>query len=126
MILRRFLNFLALFGSAGTLVCCALPALFVSIGMGATVAGAVSAVPELIWLSERKGFLFAFCAAMLALAGWMQWRARFEPCPLDPDLARACTGARRWSLGVYLASLLLFVVGAGFAYVLPAVMLLLG
>ena len=38
----------ALFTSFGTLICFALPALFVALGMGAAVAGIVSAVPQLI------------------------------------------------------------------------------
>jgi hypothetical protein len=116
---RKALNTMSLFGSAGTLLCCALPALFVTLGMGATVAGVASAMPQLVWLSERKGFLFAACAVMLILSGWLQWRARFEPCPLDARKAAACRSARRWSLSVYALSLLLFLVGFFFAYLAP-------
>jgi hypothetical protein len=116
---RPFLSALSLFGSVGTLLCCALPTLFVALGMGATVAGAVSAFPQLVWLSEKKAYLFVGCALLLAFAGWLQWRARREPCPLDPKLAAACGSARRWSLGVYLGSLALFTIGVFFAYLGP-------
>lgn len=34
--------------SSSTLICCALPALLVAIGAGATLAGLVTAVPQLI------------------------------------------------------------------------------
>jgi hypothetical protein len=115
-------NFLTLFTSFGTLICCALPALLVALGMGAVVAGAVSTLPQLVWLSERKGAVFLFAAAMLSFGGWMQWRARFEPCPLDPDLAASCTQARRISLFVYLFSLAVFLVGAFVAFVLPRIL----
>jgi hypothetical protein len=116
---RKALNTLALFGSAGTLVCCALPALLVALGMGATVAGLVSALPQLVWLSEKKDFLFAGCALMLGLSGWLQWRARSLTCPADRKLAAACQDARGWSLWVYWISVGLFLVGLTVAYILP-------
>ena len=47
---RSVLPTLTLFGSFSTLLCCALPALLVSLGAGAVTIGLVSAVPQLIWL----------------------------------------------------------------------------
>jgi hypothetical protein len=120
--MRKLLNTLSLFGSVGTLFCCALPTLFVALGMGATVAGMVSAVPQMVWLSERKGYLFVACGLMLAFSGWLQWRARNEPCPIDPKLAAACKDARGWSLWVYWISVALFAVGVFFAYVGPYIL----
>lgn len=117
--IRRLLGFFSLFGSLGTLLCCALPTLFVALGMGATVAGAVSAFPQLVWLSERKAYLFVVCGLMLALAGWLQWRARFDACPIDPVQAQACRTARGFSFWVYWLAVVLFVVGVFFAYVGP-------
>lgn len=105
--------------SSSTLVCCALPALLVAIGAGATLAGLVTAVPQLIWLSTHKGLVFGTAGAMLAIAGALQYRARFAPCPAEPKLAAACTRARRASLAVYVFSLAIFSLGAFFAFVLP-------
>lgn len=101
-------------------MCCALPALFVSIGAGATMAAITSHVPALVWLSEHKDSVFALAGAMLLAAGVMQWRARSLPCPADPALARVCTRARVVSRSVYLFALAVYGVGALFAYVLPA------
>jgi len=111
---------LALLASASTLVCCALPALLVSLGAGATLVALTGAVPQLIWLSMHKDVLFAVSGVLLAGAGWLQWRARSLPCPIDPAAAGACTRARRISLRVWLGSLATFGVGLLFAYVLPA------
>ncbi len=108
---------LTLFTSLSTLVCCALPALFVTLGAGATLAGIVSNVPQLTWFSEHKVALFTFSGIMLALGGILQYRARFEPCPIDPVLARACTRNRRISQTIYGISLVLFLTGAFFAFV---------
>ncbi len=56
------LAFTALLASSGTLVCCVLPALMVALGAGATLAGLVTAVPQLIWLSEHKVEVFTVAA----------------------------------------------------------------
>lgn len=117
--MRRLFAALSLFGSLSTLLCCALPALFVSLGLGAAVAGVVTAVPQLVWLSERKAYLFVACGIMLALAGALRWRARNEACPIDPALAEACRETRGWSGGVYWLSVAIFAVGVFFAYVAP-------
>ena len=110
---------LSLLASSGTLVCCALPALLVALGAGAALASLVSAVPQLVWLSEHKGAVFAAAGAMLAAAGAVQWRNRTAPCPVDPALRGACLRTRRVSLRVYLLAVGLFGVGGCFAFVLP-------
>jgi hypothetical protein len=111
---------IALLASASTLLCCALPALLVSAGAGATLVALTGAVPQLVWLSERKDALFAIAGVLLALAGALQWRARGLPCPVDPTNARACARARRVSALTWAASVATFALGASFAYVLPA------
>jgi hypothetical protein len=115
----RWVNVLSLFTSTSTLICCALPALLVTIGAGAALSGLVSAVPQLVWISEHKAPVFGFAAAMLLLAGWLQWNARHAPCPADPKLAEVCRRTRRNSLRVYWLSMSIFVVGAWFAFVAP-------
>lgn len=110
---------LSLAASGGTVLCCALPALLVSIGLGAALAGLVSAAPALIWLSENKGVVFVLAGALLAAAGVLQWRLRSAPCPLDPQLRRACMQTRRWSRRVWLLAVALFVLGTVFAFVAP-------
>lgn len=107
----------ALFASSGTLICCALPALLVALGAGAALAGLVTAVPQLVWLSAHKVLVFGLSGTMLALAGALQWRAL--PCPADPKLAAACNRTRRISAVVYVWALAIFVTGALFAFVLP-------
>jgi len=110
---------LSLFSSSGTLVCCALPALFVALGAGAVLSSLVSAVPAIVILSEYKVAVFVFAGVMLAGSGYMQWRNRYAPCPTDPVLAAACTKTRRLSQWVYGASVVVFVTGGFFAFVLP-------
>lgn len=110
----------ALLASSATLVCCVLPAMLVALGAGAALAGIVTAVPQLIWLSEHKPLVFGIAIAILAISGVALWYGRSLPCPPDPDAARSCRRLRRISAllyGLALASLLL---GVTFAFVLPA------
>ena len=108
-----------LIASSATLLCCVLPAVLVSIGAGATLVSLVTAMPQLVWLSESKNLVFSLAAGLLIAGGVVIWRARYLPCPAEPSAARACSRLRRTSLGLYLAATLAFVVGATFAYILP-------
>jgi hypothetical protein len=113
-------SFVSLLTSSGTLVCCALPALLVTIGAGAALSGLIAAVPQLVWFSENKAWVFGLAAVMLVLSGIMQWRARRMPCPADPALAQRCQRTRRFSARVWWVSVILIAVGAFFAFVAPA------
>src|SRR5579863_7325195 len=95
---NNILSHLTLLASFSTLLCCALPALFVSLGAGAALIGLVSAVPQLIWLSAHKIPLFVFAGVMLAVSGTARYASRNAPCPADPRAARACRRLRRISL----------------------------
>lgn len=114
------LNYFMLFGSLGTLVCCALPALLVSLGLGAVMAGLASNVPGLVWVSENKMIVFAFAGGMLALNGLLLWTNRNAPCPIDPKLRDACIRGRAFSRNYYFVSLAIFLTGAFFAFIAPS------
>ena len=114
-----FINYFTLFGSMSTLICCALPALLVSLGLGAVLAGIASNVPALIWVSEHKIQVFVFSAAMLSLNGYMLWKNKDAPCPIDPKLRDACISGRKTSRNLYFISLGIFLIGFLFAYIVP-------
>jgi hypothetical protein len=115
----KFVALLSLFTSASTLVCCALPALLVTLGAGAALAGLVSTFPQLVWFSEQKVWVFSIAAALLALGGWMQWQARNAPCPVNPGAARTCMRLRRNGRIIYFISLALYLTGFFFAFIAP-------
>jgi hypothetical protein len=110
----------ALLASSATLVCCVLPAALVAIGAGAALAGLITAVPQLVWLSEHKPWVFGIAGGLLAISGAALWVGRRAPCPADPDLARSCQRLRRAGARIYLIALISFAVGVAFAFVLPA------
>jgi hypothetical protein len=108
-----------LLASTATLLCCVLPAVLVSLGAGAVVVGLVSTFPQLVWLSEHKFAVFGVAGALLALSSAMIWRARRLPCPVDPVAARSCARLRRISSVLFGVSLLAWIAGATFAFLVP-------
>jgi hypothetical protein len=107
---------IALFGSLGTLVCCALPALLVTLGLGAAMAGLVSAVPQLVWLSEHKAWVFGISGAVIAASAVMHIRSRDLACPADAARARACARLRWISSIVLSVAIAAWAVGFFFAF----------
>jgi len=113
----KWLTFLSLFTSTGTLLCCALPALLVALGAGAALSTPIATVPGLVWVSEYKEVVFGITGVMLVASGWLQWQGRFAPCPVDPALRDACLHTRKTSRRVYLVSLAVYAAGGWFAFV---------
>lgn len=110
----------ALLASSATLVCCVLPAVLVALGAGAVLAGLVTAVPQLIWLSHHKALVFGSAAALLLASGAALWHGRNLPCPVDFGAAQTCRRLRRISAVLYGIALASFALGVLFAFVLPA------
>jgi hypothetical protein len=115
----KIIHTLTLMTSFSTLFCCALPALFVAIGAGATLTGIVSTIPQLIWLSKHKIILFGFSGLMLLSSGIMRYASRNAPCPMDKDLAKICMKTRKISLWIYVGSLMIYTTGFFFAFIAP-------
>ncbi len=119
-VLKSSLSFLTLFSSLGTLICCALPALLVTLGLGATLASFLGNYPQLIWLSEHKSLVFSFAGAMLALTAFSGWKWQDLSCPTDPELAKACNRTRKVSAYIFYVSIGIYCIGGFFAFIAPS------
>lgn len=109
------LAWLTLFASSGTLICCALPIVLVSLGMGATVAALTGSFPLLITLSQHKAWVFGFSGLLLGLTGWWLYR-RDDSCPGDARLGALCARSRVWNRRIFLSSALIWLTGFFAAY----------
>ncbi len=117
--IKQFLpTCLSLFTSLSTLVCCALPALLVSIGMGATLVSIVSALPWMVVLSKYKIQLFLVSGLLLVISGYLFWRGRNAPCPIDPNQANICAKLRFYNFIIIIISLLIYLIGFFFAFLI--------
>ena len=114
---------LSLFASTSTLLCCALPALLITVGAGAVMAGLTATLPGIMWLSANKGPLFIASGLLLGLSAFMQWQARNAPCPVDPEQAAACMRLRSLSQRLLGISVGVYTTGIFFAYLWPLIYL---
>jgi hypothetical protein len=106
---------LILFTSSTTLVCCALPILLVSLGLGAVSASLFANLPFLVTLAQYKGWMFAGSGAVLILTGWLLFRSG-RACPIDPEVAELCASAYRWNTRFFWTSTAIWVIGFAAAY----------
>ena len=112
----------ALLTSLSTLVCCTLPAVMITLGMGAALSSLTANIPQLIWLSERKALVFGGSLVLLLLAWGVRYLTRNMPCPSDPALARACTRLRAIGRWVLWAGFAVWVIGAFSAFILTGML----
>jgi len=117
----RAANFFSLFASSSTLICCALPSLFVVLGAGASFASLLTIFPFLIVLSQYKVTISLIALAMIALAGFAHYKTARMPCPADPELGRACLQSRKRARVLYYVSVSIFVFATIFTYLVPRV-----
>jgi hypothetical protein len=118
-------SILSLFTSFSTLICCALPTLLVTLGLGAVVASMVSSFPLLITLSRNKEWAFLAAGLMLAVNFYLVYRNR-SATECDLDGGGACEVANRWSKVVLWVSTGIYVVGFVVAFLAFPVMKFLG
>jgi len=114
-------NFFSLFASSSTLICCALPALFVLLGAGATFASLITTFPFLITLSQYKLEITFFALTMIAIAGYVNYKTYYMPCPADPEIGRQCMRTRKRSRIIYYISVSIFIFATIFTYVVPSI-----
>ena len=116
---NKLVNYLSLFTSSGTIICCALPALLVSMGAGAALSSLITVFPQLVILSIYKIPIFIGAFIMLIIAGMLQYHARGLPCPADKKQAYACMQTRKVSMIIYSTSVGIFIIGLLFAFIIP-------
>ena len=117
----RAANFFSLFASSSTLICCALPSLFVVLGAGASFASLLTSFPFLIVLSKYKVTISLIALATIALTGIVHYKTARLPCPADPELGRACLRLRKRARALYYVSVGIFVFATSFTYLIPRV-----
>lgn len=108
---------LSLLVSTGTLVCCALPILLVSLGLGAAVVGLVEQVPWLPILTRHKAWVFGIAGIMLATGLALTYRPG-RSCPADPTHAANCARLDRINRILLWSGIVIWTVGFIAAYLL--------
>jgi len=116
-----WLQYLSLFSSLGTLLCCALPSLLVLFGLGATVGSLLTAVPWLVSLSHHKNWVFTVAGVLIGANVLYvhvvapRLRVSTLTCEQRDD---SCTRAAHFSIVVLWISVAIYAIGFFVAYVL--------
>ena len=114
-------SLVALLASSSTLICCALPALLVLLGAGASLANFITIFPFFIVLSKNKILISIIATVTLSLAGYLNYKTYHMPCPADPTLSKQCMQTRKKSVYIYIISVFIFIFATIFTYVLPRI-----
>lgn len=118
-------SYLSLFTSVSTLLCCALPSLFVLIGLGASVGSMLSFVPWLVVLSRHKAWTFAVSGSLVGLSFvnmyYVMPRVKTKDACLVDDPS-ACRDASRLSKILLWVSACIFAIGFFVAYALGPIL----
>lgn len=118
-------GFIALFFSIGTLLCCVLPIVLVSLGLGAAIAALIGAFPIIATFSQYKAWIFLISALFLAFTAWLIWRPS-RACPMDPKLALLCNRFQNWDKRIFWVAFVLWLIGTGVTYVILPLVIWLG
>ena len=114
-------SYFSLLTSSSTLFCCALPAIFVMLGAGASFASFINIFPFLITLSVYKIQLTLFAFCVMGIAGFLNYKASVAPCPIDPELGKKCMRLRKRSRLIFYFSSVILMFATFFTYVVPEI-----
>jgi hypothetical protein len=111
------INYASLFGSLSTLICCALPSLFVMFGLGASFVSFLNVFPQIIWFSEHKTIVFSVSLVLLAVSYIYLKNSEKAICPIEKK--DACNNSKKLSKKIIIGSLILNLIGFSSAFILP-------
>ncbi|RKZ49054.1 MAG: hypothetical protein DRQ58_03015 [Gammaproteobacteria bacterium] len=114
---KSSLRWFVLLITSGTLLCCALPILLVSLGFGAVVASMNYNIPGLMFMSEHGLWTLGLSSLLLLFLAWVIWRPN-QVCPVDPELAAYCLKTKRWNQRIFWLSIAIWMTGFFFTVLL--------
>jgi hypothetical protein len=114
---ESLLPFFGLFTSISTILCCALPIILVTLGMGAVFASLTSSFPFITWLAERSIYLFVIATILLLIGGYFIF-IKPQSCPADKKLAEMCNKTKKFNKIIWLLSVIILAISFFFKYIL--------
>jgi mercuric ion transport protein len=119
------LNYLSLFTSMGTLLCCALPSVLVLLGLGTTMVSLLSAFPLLVTLSKHKALVFGISGTVIifSFVNLYYIAPRLQAKALSCDVGDPrCRSASRFSRIVLWFAAALYIAGFFVAFALGPIL----
>lgn len=121
---EKIISFFALFGSTGTLLCCALPAGLAAVAGGAAVGTMLSAFPWLIPLSQNKAWIFIGAGVLIVFNAILVFRPKGTiACSITGGKGCDVAGSfQKWMMWISMA---VYALGAFIAYGLVPILRIL-
>ena len=121
---REFVNFLSVFTSTGTLLCCALPAALAAVAGGAAVGTLITTFPWLITVSHYKGWIFIVAGSLIVFSGFLTLRPQGKlACSLTGG--KGCEVAGRYTRSMFWSAVGIYGIGVFFSYAIVPILRLL-
>lgn len=114
---ESLLPFFGLFTSISTILCCALPIILVTLGMGAVFASLTASFPFITWLAEKSIYLFAIATILLLIGGYFIF-IKPGSCPADKKLAEMCNKTKKFNKIIWWLSVIILTISFFFKYIL--------
>ncbi len=114
---ESLLPFFGLFTSVSTILCCALPIILVTLGIGAVFANLTANFPFITWLAERSLYLFTIATNLLLIGGYFIF-IKPQTCPADKKLAEICNKTKKFNKIVWWMSVIILAISFFFKYIL--------
>lgn len=115
----KLFQFFSLFGSIGTLFCCALPFTLVSLGMGAVFASLTAAFPQIHWILKYKVILFSATGVLLAVSYLLMKHSQKLNCKTVGSTNIVCEQIKPKIEWIFWIAAALYITGLSFSYVIP-------
>ena len=123
--MSKYFTWITLFLSTGTLLCCALPILLVSLGFGSFVAAAFYNIESLSFIAEHKFWTLSISFLFLLLLAWIIYRPN-QSCPVNKEQGALCSSSKNYNKIIFVLSSMIWLVGFFFAVVLLPLKIFLG
>jgi len=114
---ESLLPFFGLFTSISTMLCCALPIILVTLGMGAVFASLTANFPFVTWLAERSIYLFVIATILLLIGGYFIF-IKSQTCPADKKLTDMCNKTKEFNKVIWWMSVITLAISYFFKYIL--------
>lgn len=114
--MKFFNNLILLILNGGVMLCCVIPAILVSLGLGSTLATFLNHYPIFIKISEYKNYIFIFVFLILIINGFILYTNKNRSCDIN-SLEQECTEVKSVSLILYYLSIVIYLISLFLSYI---------
>ena len=108
-------NLILLISNGGVMLCCVLPAILVSLGLGSTMVTFLNEYPIFIKITEYKNYIFSVVLFILFFNGFVIYKNRNKFCEIE-GLKNECSQVKSVSILLYIFSIIIYLISLFLSY----------